>query len=76
MKKRLLGLILVVLMVFPFVMNASGEEASGIDFRQSSRRGKAPGGSGTVTGAVDEHFGQGRTGRAFGQSWDQHLRLF
>jgi hypothetical protein len=28
MKKRLLGLILVVLMVFPFVMNASGEETS------------------------------------------------
>jgi len=26
MKKRLLGLILVVLMIFPFVMNASGEE--------------------------------------------------
>ncbi len=28
MKKRLLGLILAVLMMFPFVMNASGEEAS------------------------------------------------
>ena len=28
MKKRLLGLILAILMMFPFVMNASGEEAS------------------------------------------------
>ena len=28
MKKRLLGLILAVLMMFPFVMNASGEETS------------------------------------------------
>ena len=28
MKKKLLGLILAVLMMFPFVMNASGEEGS------------------------------------------------
>ncbi|HYA93407.1 MAG TPA: hypothetical protein VEK32_18110, partial [Thermodesulfobacteriota bacterium] len=28
MKKRLLGLMLLVLMMFPFVMNAAGEEAS------------------------------------------------
>ena len=57
MKKRLLGLTMAVFMTFAFVIHAHGEEASGIDFRQRNRRGKAVGGPGTDTRAVDEPFG-------------------
>ena len=42
MKKRLLGLILAVLMMFPFVTNASGEERSASTSDKAIEEAKPP----------------------------------
>ena len=76
MKKKLLGLILAVLMMFPFVMNASGEEASASTSDKATEEAKPAEAPAPRTRAADERFGQGGTGRTFGQGRDQHLRLY
>ncbi len=74
MKKKQLGLILAVLMMFPFVMKASAEEASASTSDKAIEEAK-PAEAPTTNRAADVHFGQSGTGQTFGQGRDQHLRL-